>query len=99
MGLFGLIKKGIKKLGKWQPLKTVKKVAGFIPGGAAIASGVEKGIEIFKKRRQAGESPGDAFAATAGLNIQTPEDQAKSTGILIAVGVGALLLILLMRRR
>ena len=99
MGLFGLIKKGIKKLAKWQPLKTVKKVASFIPGGSEIGSAVEKGIDIFKKRRQAGESPGDAFAGSMGVETTSAEQRAKTTGMMIALGVGALLLVLLLKRR
>ena len=88
-----------KKVKKWQPLKTVEKVAQFVPGGAAISDRVKEGIEVFKRRRESGQSPGDAFAAGAGVHTTTTEQQAKNMGMIVAVGVGVLVLILLMRRR
>lgn len=99
MGLGGLIKKGFKKLKKWQPLKTVKKVAQFVPGGAAIAGRVEAVIDAVKRRRQEGQSPGDAIAGSAGVVVTTPEQQAKNAGILLAVAGGLLLLFMLSRRK
>lgn len=88
-----------KKVKKWQPLKTVEKVAQFTPGGAAIAERVKDGIEAFKRRREAGQSPGDAFAAGAGVSYSTPEQQAKNMGMILMVGAGIVLLVVLMRRR
>ena len=83
-----------KKLRKWQPGKTIEKVAQFVPGGSALVDTVKGGLDLFKKR-QSDIAAGQAYATTAPTSFNVMQGNTP----MLLIGAGLILVLFLVLRK
>lgn len=87
------------KLRKWQPGKTLEKIANFVPGGNIAAGLIKEGINIVKGRTQE-VAAGEAYVTTAPTSAGLGSFfRRENMPLILAVAGGGLLLVMFLRRR